>query len=250
MKKAKLLRVAREHRALLAKELIDLAAVLEAKQICPDVGPLRAAANQCLAGGGDHWQYDITALLIPLPHAVVMLPAGVTGVACRLTVTAHGLCSKATGKLDPMDLLDVTLVLETTTPLSQYRLIQAWHFDRHIGAANSPFAHPRYHLQYGGAQLQRHASDCGVSFFDPLVFLESPRIAHPPLDGVLAIDFVISNFGGSQWSILRNEILYVRLVAQAQERNWKPYATATASHWPTPTAPQPWSANDVWPQLN
>jgi hypothetical protein len=245
-----MLRAAREHRAQLSKELSDLAALLEFRQVCPDVGPLRAAASQCSNCGGDHWQYDITGLLIPLPHAVVTLPAGTAGVSCRLNVRVHGFCSSADGALDPMDRLSITLILDTSVAASQHRLLQSWHFDRHIGDKQANFAHPRYHFQHGGGQLQQHANNCGLQFFDGLVFLESPRIAHPPLDGVLAVDFIISNFGGPQWIALRSDITYLRLVAQAQARNWLPYTAATSSHWPKPKSPRPWSASDIWPQLD
>jgi len=250
VKKAKKLAAARALRAELSKELLDLARILEARGICSDVGPLRAAANQCRASGGDHWQYDITGLLIPLPNAVVTLPPGAAGVSCRLNLRAHGLCSRVNGILDPMDNLSMSLVLDTSISASQHPLLQSWHFDRHIGNDQSPFAHPRYHFQYGGGQLQRHANSCGLEFFEGLLFLEGPRIAHPPLDGILAVDFIISNFGGPEWANLRNEISYMRLIEQAQARCWCPYASATSSRWSKTKTTPPWTPVDVWPQLN
>lgn len=249
MKKAKLLRLAREHRAILARELVDLAQILETEQICPDAGPLRAAANQCRGSGGDHWQYDITNLLIPLPNAVVSLPIGAVGVSCRLNFQAHGLCSRANENFDPMDNLTMTLVFDSSIPTSPHPLIQSWRLERHSGG-QSLFAHPRYHFQYGGWQLQQHANSCGFQFFDGLVFLEAPRIAHPPLDGILAVDLVVSNFGAQQWSNLRSDIRYTRLVDRAQVRCWYPYAVAASSRWSKTRTVPPWPAIDIWPQLN
>jgi hypothetical protein len=112
------------------------------------------------------------------------------------------------------------------------------------------FAHPRYHFQLGGYQLERHANNCRLDFFDGLVFLEGPRIAHPPLDGVLAVDFIVSNFGGAQWGAMRKEISYSRVIKSAQRRNWLPYANASCSRWWEKPQSNQWAAADVWPQLS
>ncbi len=51
-------------RSELASELLFTAEILEKNNICPDAGPLKAAANECKASGGDHWGYSVSNLIL------------------------------------------------------------------------------------------------------------------------------------------------------------------------------------------
>ena len=44
-----------------------------------------------------------------------------------------------------------------------------------------------------------------------------PRLVHPPLDGILAVDFVLSNYFGSQWANLCDEPEYQKIIRAVQE---------------------------------
>jgi hypothetical protein len=60
---------------------------------------------------------------------------------------------------------------------------------------------------------------------------------------------VLSNYFGSDWRNLKQTSgPYNRLLREAQDRLWRPYAVATALHWQRPQNPD-WSAYEVWPQL-
>jgi hypothetical protein len=79
--------------------------------------------------------------------------------------------------------------------------------------------------------------------------LGPPRLPYPPLDAILAIDFVLANFRGSVWRDLRSVAEYRRLVLEAQHRLWRPYMEmlggAFVGEGPTPNDP----VFDIWPNL-
>ena len=236
----------------LAAELLSAADILERERICPDVGPLKAAANQCKSSGGDHWGYDVSNLILRLVPGTQTLPSGLTSLDCRLNVSIGGLCSQANLQEDPMTKAAIDLVLEGTLQTTGKKYLQSWHFDRHCSnacAVEPKAAHPRYHFHFGGKQMEAFALENGLECFDPVLLLEGPRIAHAPLDGVLIIDFLLSNFIGEKWRTLRNDRRYRQIVDASQQRNWKPFVTALMSHWPSQVIKSSWSPVDVWPHF-
>ena len=138
----------------------------------------------------------------------------------------------------------------------------AWHFDRHeeattagkatkkqrerdaVKKGRSHAVHPIYHFQHGGQRVW------DLFDYGEQLLLEPPRIAHPPLDGILAIDFVLSNYLGDSWKKLRDqEHRYDDLVREAQRRCWRAYALASAALWQNETYSHAWRADVIWPQL-
>jgi hypothetical protein len=235
----------------LARELLSTADILERANICPDGAPLKAAANQCLACGGDHWRYNVSNLILRLSPELQTLPTDLISLDCRLNVSVAGLCSEAYLPQDPMMESAIDLVLEGAVQTTGKKYIQSWHFDRHISdvsSSDSVAAHPRYHFHFGGRRMEAFASEIGVPCFDSILLLDGPRIAHAPLDGVLVIDFILSNFIGEKWRTLRNDRGYSQIISASQKRNWKPFVTALANHWSSQTDPDSWLAADVWPQ--
>lgn len=84
------------------------------------------------------------------------------------------------------------------------------------------FIHPFYHFHAGGSFLKQKGSGS-------LLQLSSPRLPHPPMDIVLAVNFILCNFYSThepslqkQMKIL-NDPSYQELVARAAKRVYKPY---------------------------
>jgi hypothetical protein len=245
-----------------ANELRSLARVLLDRDLVRDVGPLEHAASLCAVwrSNSDYrWSYDFQGLSFRglksadggLRHS---RPRCLQQVELELHLELAGTCLDEDEPADPLVRLAIDLEVTGETDHGDI-LTGAWHLDRHIstprgddpegGDYDSDFAHPHYHLQYGG----RRVWDKSDPEFGTHLLLEPPRIAHPPLDGVLAVDFVLSNYFGPQWRLLRSESpVYNELVAGAQRRLWRPYALATAAHW-APYGEREWYAEAIWPQL-
>lgn len=104
----------------------------------------------------------------------------------------------------------------------------SWHLDKHDPSKGTSTSHPLYHYEYGGSELSKAP---GFNYGD-FILMDSPRIMHPPLDLVLAFDFVIKNFYDyEKHRNLTDDPLYKKYIRNAQYRLWRPYAISFASHF-------------------
>ena len=159
-------------------------------------------------------------------------PLGLSEYKAILSVKIS-LLQKPPADVDPIVHLAVNVIITDipTSPLDA--IFCAWHLDSHppegsTGPSASAFAHPRYHWQYGGKEVW---ASTNPNFFGSHLLLESPRLPHPPLDVVLAIDYVFANYYGKQWQKLRSDPEYQRVVKEAQEHYWRPYFATICANW-------------------
>lgn len=138
---------------------------------------------------------------------------------------------------DPIQEYQLQLILK----ISDFETIlakSAWHFDKHPDkkSDNSPeatpeFHHPLYHLHFGGYELTEEED----LEHGNILIVEAPRIMHPPMDLVLAVDFVLNNFYSCHscqpFIDLISEPDYTRIVKNSRERFWKPFAFGFASNF-------------------
>jgi|GEM_PF-5638133 len=100
----------------------------------------------------------------------------------------------------------------------------AWHLDSHPPEGADPntisrLSHPRYHWQYGGSNVWGRAN----TWYGSHLLMSSPRLMHPPLDILLAIDFVLSHFYYEAWEKLCSEATYKQIIFYAQKTYWQPF---------------------------
>lgn len=87
------------------------------------------------------------------------------------------------------------------------------------------YIHPWFHLTHGGDALK--GKDHGE-----LLSIIAPRIACPPMDLVMGIDFILSNFvKKTKYLQIQSEGQYKSTVAAAQEWLLKPYILSIAHNW-------------------
>lgn len=95
----------------------------------------------------------------------------------------------------------------------------AWHLDCEPNA-NAKFIHPHFHFHAGGHKIEN--AETGE-----LLMLASPRIAYPPMDVVLAINFVLTNFVNRVVYAEIYEVLkgddYHNIIRESVEKIIKPY---------------------------
>ncbi len=227
------------HRQARADELYDIAALLESYSFVTDAGPVREAAGQCLGAirtargkvpdtGREYWGYEITDLRIALEPQRHCRPRAATmdNVSGLLTVkveeyvpadmNAVGSGFPLLRKLDTDFHYDAQLLVAG----DPHVIRAAWHLDTHLYTdTNSDSVHPRFHFQVGGERLD------DMDHLIRGVFVpETPRMPVAPLDGVLAIDFVLSHYCGSAWGVLRDmDATYKQLRKAPMQRYWGPY---------------------------
>jgi hypothetical protein len=128
---------------------------------------------------------------------------------------------------------------------------QFWHIDNHPKCETPPQeAHPLFHVHFGGARLENCRKASNNTLFRRLAELHAPRIQLPPMDIILLIDFIISNFDGEKWNSLRGNPGYMSLIWSSQKRMWHHYIRTISDYFETPYALR--SAHDairLWPNL-
>jgi len=242
-----------KHRNALAKDLEELASILSGDGVCPDPGPLYAASSMCRkAKHAGCWHYNVAGLILHVGDNVKCIPQQITTFSCRLDIEVGGNCAHKHTNSDPLRWL--TAQIELKAPSAKPAMppfVQTWHFDRHPGDCAAPKpSHPRYHFSFGGRAFEGHLVSFGKTLIDGLLLLDSPRLTHPPFDGVLAIDFLLSNFAGARWRVLCSNPNYCRIIRQAQDRLWAPYARALHAHWAKDVpAKAIWPITEIWPHV-
>jgi hypothetical protein len=152
--------------------------------------------------------------------------------------------------VDPYKHLEVNIVVSGTYVADgkSIELVTSFHLDRHLtgpGDNEPEEVHPAYHFQFGGRKLEKKFRDFGNA-----LILDSPRIVHCPMDIVLGVDFVLSNFFPLLWKKMRQDGEYVNLLRDYQASFWRPYAHTKAYNWkPYDEALVKWSPGLIWPQL-
>lgn len=224
-----------DQRRKAATGLRTLGAILNRKGVCSDISPLSAAADQCanqVIHGAHSCGYDISNLifLMQAPRGTLPLKARDFRVELSISMVSRFDCDLD----DQFTRLEVNLEKYAYSP-DGAELKSAWHFDRHLvdTKVDHPHltedVHPLYHFQHGGARMSKLADRLGS-----VLLLDPPRLMHPPMDGILAVDFVLANYAGKIWKSLRDDARYVNLVTPQFERIWKPYFDAVAGSWAKP----------------
>ncbi len=133
-------------------------------------------------------------------------------------------------------------IFGNTTENPETKLVYTLHFDKHDGSV-SPMPHPSYHFQLGGRELKDNITDYGQA-----LFLDSPRIMHHPMELILSIDFILSNFFPLIWQEIRKSPDYFDVLKKYQKQFIKPYFKSIVEHFDDHVVPS-WNSIDIYPQL-
>ena len=235
----------RSVRSQISKNLLSLHRVLSEERSGVVVNPeaLNSAANQVNRDSkSELWSYEVAnlQLKVEIPQNVLPTQCG-EWLDISINLDIRGQC-EANGSDSITDLI-LNLEISTNTKSN----FCSWHFDRHItengGGQNlSSEAHPLYHFQHGGHAMKQLAQSLGST-----LVLPAPRLAFPPMDAILSLDFVLSNFAGKCWQSLRDDPTYLRLLKESQKKHWQPYLSKLASWWDD--GPKQNDCTVLWPHL-
>jgi hypothetical protein len=237
----------------MASDFRQLAEILNQERLVTDIGPLRAAENDCLKGTSATWHYSVERLLFKnLGKGLKIIPRHVEehDLVLEFSFQAEEWSSIPLGA-SPFTKYEfnVHMYAEYCDPITSEILKAscAWHLDFHLEKKEEKlpaFVHPSYHFQHGGRLVEEHKETIG-----PILVIDSPRLAHPPMDAVLGIDFVLTNFFESaRLTTLRSNSVYRSVLKRSQERLWKPYFHSLASVWPGEYQ-EHWQPSRLLPQL-
>lgn len=198
-----------------------------------DLGPLDSAISSIKIGRRpDIWGYDVNRFIFKN----LDLGKGISSENSflEMTITISGSCKEPRPIHDLLDAYCLQFLLKQIES-EEVELKNAFRFERHIyddGDGNPDFFHPLYHFQSGGDKL----TDDDDFDKGKVLFVDAPRVMHPPMDIVLAIDFVLGNFYSNKNEEIKKlyqDNLYHRIIEKAKKRFWRPYCLGLASNFTT-----------------
>jgi len=151
--------------------------------------------------------------------------------------------------LDPFEVFLFNIVVQGKNKHNpSSKLIYSIHLDRHKieeeeEGNKPPQAHPLYHFQFGGNKLKEEDIDHGQA-----LFLDSPRIMHHPMEFILGMDFILSNFFPTIWNKINKTTKYKKIVMKYQKDFIQPYFKSVVNSFDK-NLPQNWNAQTIYPQL-
>lgn len=195
---------------------------------------------------GDCWGYK-TEVRLSIEEPRHIEPKGLQSLILEFSIDIIANSNKyCNDGLDPLEILEFNIVIigydKTGT-----QIVHSLHLDRHPDIGDSTEPHPKYHFQFGGRKLHEKIQNYGQA-----MFLDTPRIMHHPMDFILGMDFVLSNYFSNKWDEIRKkEHNYNTLVGKYQNILLKPYYKAMSDHWDTrsPFDSRNWNTQHICPQL-
>lgn len=236
-----------------AKELSQLHAFLQRKfrNATQPLEPLRLAANQLakdasLKDGNPIWGYTISNLVLPLGVNRHIEPQGITTLRVRIDCSITCNIENWNQLEDPFISYNFAIIIYGEKDKVNYSI--CWHIDKDGGKQSNEY-HPLYHLQFsdGSNHLGKNNSRFN---WGQVVYLDSPRFVHYPMDIILGIGFYLTNFHPKGlFDDFLNDPLFRQLYTQAKDQILKPYYFNLFSHWDDVSQSDLWNSHLLCPHL-
>jgi hypothetical protein len=216
--------------------------ILENKNNIPTYDYINANPN--------NWGYDVS-IMLPLTILSGMKPLSIqlSSLEFSMKIIANSANYK-NDYYDPLVYLEFNLLTIGYSTNGRGGMVHSLHLDRHPNNSYSDDPHPKYHFQFGGRKLSEKITNDAE--YGKNMFFDAPRIMHYPMDFILGIDFILSNYYSSVWNTLKEtNHQYNSLIAKYQEIFLKPYFNSMSQHWSirTPFTQRDWNTQDICPQI-
>jgi len=180
------------------------------------------------------WGYDIEGFELPLETLKHIKPTDVKSGRVFLDVKLRAKIDNWNTFNDPFEELGFNVTIKGTGRQTYYF---GFHIDKHVIVKDEKSdeadngdgikePHPIYHLQYNLNPTKSRKHN-----FGDLFYIDTPRILHKPLDFVLGISFLTSNFYPTAFEILKEENGFRKLHKDYSDAIWKPYFHTLANNW-------------------
>lgn len=170
------------------------------------------------------WGYSIHDFSVNIPMPRHVHPQDVKDLNVTFSIDLIAKCEDWEGMNDPLLELSFRVALKGVGKSSVH--YSGFHIDKHDMSKKTDEAHPIYHIQY--VCNPKNVADYQYGHF---LSLDSPRVPHFPLDFILGIGFLTSNFFPTAFELLMDDGQFNKVSRLYQERIWKPYAHTLAHHW-------------------
>lgn len=198
-------------------DLQQIAFILQKEKLCSDISPLTKIASEANKG-----EYNLQKLKIKIAEIPNNTKPNITALEVLLNVQIKEKQPNRNNIGNPVSTYNFHI--EILGKEGDKTVHSSWHLDFDNTDA-SDYIHPIFHLTYGGKVMKNKE-------LGDVLLLPAPRIAYPPMDAVLGVDFVLSNFvKKDMYNKIKAYSQYKAAVKHSQERLWRPYILSIANHW-------------------
>lgn len=177
----------------------------------------------------DFWGYSISDIKFKVDQSTLkhISPSGFTNVEVVVELDVESKISEWEKLNDPFSSLNFRSLIRGTNSKTGKVHYLSFHIDRHNGG-NTNEIHPLYHLQYvqNSKIKPKDEFDHGET-----LQLDVPRMMHLPMELILGVSTVLSNFSPSTYSKLIESRQFVNLCTEYQKRIWRPYFNSIENFW-------------------
>lgn len=229
---------------MIKSDLDYLATLLYEKQICRDIDQINKTVGRLYnVDHSDKHNYKIVNFeFVNIDKIGKSIPKDADDLTIRFSICINFRESITDVICDPLEKLEFNIELLGYMLNEEFPdgtdLHSSWHLDRHIfddPEEENKYSHPHYHFTFGGNKMKDLV---GTYNYGQSLILPTPRIAYPPMDVILGIDFIIQNYyNKNKVRHIISDSKYIEIVTKAQERLWKPYYMSIFSKWNCAVSP-------------
>jgi hypothetical protein len=192
----------------------------------------------------DYWGYSIEDFRIPIDTTKHLKPQKIFNKNVELILNMAIIADSKNWNTLNDPLLDLNFNVTIRGLSEDGEHFFCFHIDRHDPSVKTDEPHPIYHLQYSTNPKDDDRFDYGSTFH-----LDTPRIIHYPLDFILGIGFLTSNFFPDAFDMLMDEGYFLGLYCRYQESFLKPYFHSISNHWKSDGDSINWNSRKICPSL-
>lgn len=219
-----------------AEELRKTAEILE--QVFSsdiDTFPIRNAADSLVndvptlkdnSTNSNYWGYSIDNLKIPVQTTRHLKPKQIDGKKIELILNMSIVADfrEWDNLSDPLLELNFNVVIRGIGINGSH--FTCFHLDRHDLSKPTEEPHPVYHIQFTNNPNKDPNFDFGQT-----MILDTPRIIHHPIEFILGIGFLTSNFFPTAYQLIMSDSFFPSIYKRYQEKILKPYFHTMSSYW-------------------
>lgn len=192
----------------------------------------------------NHWGYEIEDLIIPVDTTNHLKPKTVDNRKVELILNMKLVADYSLWNTmnDPLVDLNFQVIIRGLGGSGSHFF--CFHIDRHDLSKTTNEPHPTYHLQYSNNPFKDTDFDYGSTFT-----LDTPRIIHYPVDFILGIGFLTSNFFPMAFDEIMNDGYFPGLYKRYQEAFLRPFFHSLSSYWEYDVSSILWNKNEISPSF-
>ncbi len=190
------------------------------------------------------WGYEIEDLKIPVHTTRHLKPKEINNQNLELLLSMKMVANLNEWEklVDPIIELNFKVIIRGVSDKGTHYF--CFHIDKHDNSTTTDEPHPTYHLQFTNDPYKEATFDYGST-----LILDTPRIIHHPVDLILGVGFLASNFCPSAFESMMDDGYFLSVYKTYQKSILRPYFHTISSHWDFDASKLSWTRNDLCPTI-